>query len=102
MDTGISAKDRATTILGTVKDGVNNADLARPGHVFPLRARDGGVPMRAQGTPKRRWTSAKLAGSSPLAYQMNIHDERRDVRLPANLILQNTISGRHHRSTSRL
>ena len=37
VETGISAKDRATTILATVKDGVTAEDLVRPGHVFPLR-----------------------------------------------------------------
>jgi len=46
VTTGISAADRATTILAAVKDGAKPTDLARPGHIFPLRARDGGVLMR--------------------------------------------------------
>lgn len=46
VTTGISAADRATTILAAVKDGARPSDLARPGHIFPLRARDGGVLMR--------------------------------------------------------
>ncbi|MEJ2661538.1 MAG: 3,4-dihydroxy-2-butanone-4-phosphate synthase, partial [Desulfobacteraceae bacterium] len=43
VTTGISAADRATTIQTAVADGAKASDLVRPGHVFPLRARDGGV-----------------------------------------------------------
>lgn len=50
VSTGISAQDRATTILTAVADGASAADLARPGHVFPLRAQDGGVLKRAGHT----------------------------------------------------
>jgi 3,4-dihydroxy 2-butanone 4-phosphate synthase/GTP cyclohydrolase II len=50
IDTGISAEDRATTIRATVRDGVTADDLVHPGHVFPLRARDGGVLRRAGHT----------------------------------------------------
>ncbi|MCH2101211.1 MAG: bifunctional 3,4-dihydroxy-2-butanone-4-phosphate synthase/GTP cyclohydrolase II [Planctomycetes bacterium] len=46
VTTGISAADRATTILAAVHPGAKPADLARPGHMFPLRARDGGVLVR--------------------------------------------------------
>jgi 3,4-dihydroxy 2-butanone 4-phosphate synthase/GTP cyclohydrolase II len=45
--TGISAADRAATILAAVNPATTAADLARPGHVFPLRAREGGVLVRA-------------------------------------------------------
>ena len=41
--TGISAADRATTILVAVDPASRPQDLARPGHIFPLRAKDGGV-----------------------------------------------------------
>ncbi len=50
VTTGISASDRATTILTAIHKRTKAADLARPGHVFPLRARDGGVLVRAGQT----------------------------------------------------
>jgi 3,4-dihydroxy 2-butanone 4-phosphate synthase/GTP cyclohydrolase II len=50
IKTGISASDRARTIQVTIADGAKAADLARPGHIFPLRARDGGVLVRAGQT----------------------------------------------------
>ena len=46
VTTGISAADRATTILTAVADGTTPGDIARPGHIFPLRAKDGGVMAR--------------------------------------------------------
>jgi len=48
--TGISAADRATTILTAVGDDCRPAELARPGHVFPIRAREGGVLVRSGQT----------------------------------------------------
>jgi 3,4-dihydroxy 2-butanone 4-phosphate synthase/GTP cyclohydrolase II len=48
--TGISAADRATTILAAIDPRTKPSDLARPGHVFPLRARKGGVLVRAGQT----------------------------------------------------
>lgn len=50
ISTGISAADRAHTILTATDDDVKPNDLARPGHVFPLRAREGGVLVRAGQT----------------------------------------------------
>jgi 3,4-dihydroxy 2-butanone 4-phosphate synthase/GTP cyclohydrolase II len=50
VTTGISAADRATTIQTALRDDCRPDDLARPGHVFPLRARDGGVLVRAGQT----------------------------------------------------
>src|SRR5439155_9256534 len=50
ITTGISAKDRATTILTAIDAKTNPSDLARPGHVFPLRADKGGVLKRAGQT----------------------------------------------------
>ena len=48
--TGISAADRPTTILAAIDPATRPADLARPGHVFPLQARRGGVPnLRSPG-----------------------------------------------------
>lgn len=50
IETGISAADRAKTILTTIADDAKPSDLSRPGHVFPLRAREGGVLVRAGQT----------------------------------------------------
>jgi 3,4-dihydroxy 2-butanone 4-phosphate synthase/GTP cyclohydrolase II len=50
INTGISAADRAKTILATIADDARPGDLIRPGHVFPLRAREGGVLIRAGQT----------------------------------------------------
>jgi 3,4-dihydroxy 2-butanone 4-phosphate synthase/GTP cyclohydrolase II len=64
VSTGISAKDRAHTILTAVKEGARPEDLARPGHVFPLRARKGGVLVRA-GQTEGSVDLARLAGIAP-------------------------------------
>lgn len=61
VTTGISAADRATTILAAVQDGAKPQDLARPGHIFPLRARDGGVLMRP-GQTEGSVDLARLSG----------------------------------------
>ncbi|MFO0584538.1 MAG: bifunctional 3,4-dihydroxy-2-butanone-4-phosphate synthase/GTP cyclohydrolase II [Anaeromyxobacter sp.] len=66
VTTGISAKDRAHTILTAVKDDARPEDLARPGHVFPLRARRGGVLVRA-GQTEGSVDLARLAGLKPAA-----------------------------------
>jgi 3,4-dihydroxy 2-butanone 4-phosphate synthase/GTP cyclohydrolase II len=50
ISTGISAADRAKTILDAIADDAKASDLARPGHIFPLRAREGGVLVRAGQT----------------------------------------------------
>jgi 3,4-dihydroxy 2-butanone 4-phosphate synthase/GTP cyclohydrolase II len=61
VTTGISAADRAHTILTAVADGARADDLARPGHVFPLRAKPGGVLVRA-GQTEGSVDLARLAG----------------------------------------
>jgi len=64
--TGISTADRAKTIQVAIADGAKSGDLARPGHIFPLRARDGGVLVRAGQTEGSvdlmRLAGLKLAG----------------------------------------
>lgn len=50
VTTGVSAADRITTIRAAVADGAKPSDLSRPGHVFPLRAREGGVLTRGGHT----------------------------------------------------
>ena len=85
IDTGISAKDRATTIRTAVKDGVQADDLARPGHVFPLRARAGGV-LRRAGHTEAAVDLTRLAGLKPAGVISElIHDDGRMMRLPAIL-----------------
>lgn len=66
VSTGVSAKDRAHTILTAVSPEVQPQDLARPGHVFPLKARKGGVLQRA-GHTEGSVDLAMLAGYSPAA-----------------------------------
>ncbi len=74
VTTGISAADRATTILAAVADGAKASDLARPGHVFPLRARDGGVMVRI-GQTEGSVDLAILAGMKPAAVICEIIDD---------------------------
>jgi len=64
VTTGISAKDRATTILAAVKPDASPSDLARPGHIFPLRAMDGGVLVRT-GQTEGIVDLCRLAGLTP-------------------------------------
>jgi 3,4-dihydroxy 2-butanone 4-phosphate synthase/GTP cyclohydrolase II len=61
VSTGISAADRAKTIAVAISPGSTAADLARPGHVFPLRARKGGVLVRA-GQTEASVDLARMAG----------------------------------------
>jgi 3,4-dihydroxy 2-butanone 4-phosphate synthase / GTP cyclohydrolase II len=62
--TGISASDRATTILAATDINTRPEDLARPGHIFPLRARRGGVLVRA-GQTEASVDLARIAGLDP-------------------------------------
>ena len=62
--TGVSAADRAATILATINPRTRPADLARPGHVLPLRARNGGVLVRA-GQTEAAVDLARIAGLYP-------------------------------------
>ncbi len=64
VTTGISAADRATTILTAIHKRTKPGDLARPGHVLPLRARDGGVLVRA-GQTEAAIDLARAAGLYP-------------------------------------
>lgn len=90
IDTGISAKDRALTIQATVKPEVTAADLVRPGHVFPLRARDGGV-LRRAGHTEAAVDLARLAGFKPAAAVSELmHDDGTMMRLDALLAFADT------------
>src|SRR5438034_9952612 len=64
VSTGISAYDRARTIRVAIDPAARPSDLARPGHVFPLRARKGGVLVRA-GQTEAAVDLARLAGMVP-------------------------------------
>jgi 3,4-dihydroxy 2-butanone 4-phosphate synthase / GTP cyclohydrolase II len=74
VTTGISAADRATTILTAVNPKSRAADLVRPGHVFPLRARKGGVLMRP-GQTEAGVDLARIAGLTPAAVICEIMNE---------------------------
>src|SRR5437870_3635976 len=64
ITTGISAADRAKTILDAIADDAKSQDLVTPGHIFPLRARNGGVLVRA-GQTEGSVDLARLAGLEP-------------------------------------
>jgi 3,4-dihydroxy 2-butanone 4-phosphate synthase/GTP cyclohydrolase II len=64
VTTGISAADRASTILAAIDPKTTATDLARPGHMFPLRARDGGVLVRT-GQTEAAVDLARMAGLCP-------------------------------------
>jgi len=64
ITTGISAADRAKTILDAITDEAKPSDLVSPGHIFPLRARNGGVLVRA-GQTEGSVDLARLAGLKP-------------------------------------
>ncbi len=74
VTTGISAADRATTILAAIADDAKASDLARPGHIFPLRARDGGVMVRI-GQTEGSVDLSILAGLKPAAIICEIMDD---------------------------
>jgi 3,4-dihydroxy 2-butanone 4-phosphate synthase / GTP cyclohydrolase II len=74
VTTGISAADRAKTILTAVDPQSGPADLARPGHIFPLRARSGGVLMRA-GQTEASVDLARLAGLYPAGVICEVMNE---------------------------
>ncbi|TVQ99940.1 MAG: bifunctional 3,4-dihydroxy-2-butanone-4-phosphate synthase/GTP cyclohydrolase II [Desulfovibrionales bacterium] len=82
VSTGISAYDRATTILTAVADDAKAEDIVSPGHVFPLRARKGGVLVRA-GQTEGSVDLARLAGMKPAAVICEImRDDGNMARMP--------------------
>jgi 3,4-dihydroxy 2-butanone 4-phosphate synthase/GTP cyclohydrolase II len=66
VTTGISAQDRATTVLTAIREDAKPSDLVTPGHMFPLRARRGGVLVRT-GQTEGSVDLARLAGRKPAA-----------------------------------
>jgi len=82
VTTGISAADRAHTIRTAIDAGTTFSDLARPGHVFPLRARRGGVLVRA-GQTEASVDLARLAGLNPSGVICEImRDDGEMARIP--------------------
>jgi 3,4-dihydroxy 2-butanone 4-phosphate synthase/GTP cyclohydrolase II len=82
VTTGISAHDRATTILTAIRDDCQPEDLARPGHIFPLRAKKGGVLVRT-GQTEGSVDLARLAGFKPAAVICEImKDDGTMARMP--------------------
>ena len=83
VTTGISAADRATTILTAVADDAQPTDLVRPGHVFPLRGRNGGVMVRA-GQTEGSIDLSRLSGLKPAGVICEVMDEDGSMaRMPA-------------------
>ncbi len=82
ITTGISAADRARTIQVAVADGAQPSDIVQPGHIFPLRARKGGV-LRRVGQTEGSVDLAPLAGCKPAGVICEImKDDGSMARLP--------------------
>lgn len=82
VDTGISAADRARTVQAAVARDAKASDLVQPGHVFPLRAQEGGVLMRA-GHTEAGCDLALMAGRTPAAVICEVmKDDGTMARLP--------------------
>ncbi len=80
--TGISAHDRAKTIQALVTPGFKPVDFARPGHIFPLKAKNGGV-LRRTGHTEAAVDLARLAGLAPAGAIVEImNDDGTMARLP--------------------
>ena len=74
ITTGISAFDRTTTIKALIDPTTKPSDLARPGHIFPLRAKNGGV-LRRAGHTEASIDLSKLAGLYPAGVLCEVMDE---------------------------
>ncbi len=85
VTTGISAADRATTIRSAIADDAKPQDLVRPGHVFPLRARDGGV-LRRAGQTEGSVDLARLAGLKPAGVICEIMNDDGTMARMADLV----------------
>ena len=80
--TGISAHDRSKTVQALIDNNTNPADLGRPGHIFPLRAKAGGV-LRRTGHTEATVDLARLAGMEPAGVLVEImNDDGTMARLP--------------------
>lgn len=85
--TGISAHDRAKTVQALIDPNTKPSDLGRPGHIFPLRARDGGV-LRRTGHTEATVDLARLAGHEPAGVLVEImNDDGTMARLPELMVM---------------
>ncbi len=83
VTSGASVQDRARTILTAIADGAKPSDLVRPGHIFPLRAKSGGVIVRA-GQTEGSVDLARLAGLNPSGVICEIMDDDGNMaRMPS-------------------
>jgi 3,4-dihydroxy 2-butanone 4-phosphate synthase len=78
IGTGVSASDRLTTVRAAIAEGARPEDLARPGHVFPLRAQPGGVLTR-RGHTEGAVDLARLAGLKPAAVLCELMDRKGEM-----------------------
>ena len=84
VTTGVSAADRVETILAAVKDNALPGDLVKPGHVFPLQAKAGGVLQRA-GHTEGGIDIVRLAGFKPAAVLCEVMDKNGEMARGKNL-----------------
>ena len=85
--TGISAHDRSKTVLSLIDPATKPEDLGRPGHIFPLRAKRGGV-LRRSGHTEAAIDLARLAGLEPAGVLVEIMNEDGSMaRLPELLVM---------------
>ena len=104
VTTGISAADRATTVLTAIADDAKPEDLARPGHVFPLEAKSGGVLVRT-GQTEGSVDLARLAGLKPAGVICEVmNDDGTMARMPDLEIFakKHGRQDRHHRRSDSL
>jgi len=92
VSTGISVKDRATTVLAAVHPDARPDDLVRPGHIFPLRARPGGVLVRT-GQTEGSVDLARLAGLIPAGVICEIMNDDGSMSRMADL---ERLAAEHH------
>ena len=97
VHTGISAAERAMTIRALVDPATKPSDLRRPGHIFPLRAKEGGV-LRRAGHTEAAVDLARLAGLQPGRSRLRDHERRRDHGpcAPAHGVCQEARAQDHH------
>ena len=92
VTSGISASDRSKTIKAIVDNNTKPDDLARPGHIFPLIAKDGGV-LRRTGHTEAAIDFARLAGFSPAGVICEIMTENGSMaRVPDLIIMANKLN----------
>ena len=90
ISTGISAADRAQTILTAIHPKTQPNDLAKPGHVFPLRARKGGVLIRA-GQTEASVDLARIAGLTPAGVICEIMNDEGSMSRSTELIAEENL-----------